>query len=468
MRLIPLLLITATLTLNAGLKHLKLNQALDILEESNLEVQVSRYEEQMKFYDIAKVKAKNYGTLDLEITALRSNDAGNVFGFKMQSRSASFADFGFADFMGAIGQGAMQSGGDFGKFSQGLSLSGSSILAIEPKDLNYPKARNHILTKISYKVPLYTGGVLRNYKKITQKMYQMSQLDTQKLLSLKKYELKKTYYDVSLVNSFIYNLNSIRRNIKKLEIVIKQMQKEGYAVETDYLEVDAKLAEVDAMIDEARLNRKLAYHFLSFLLNQKVDSIVAPKHTPKVPRVTKDIIAQRNLDVAKANLGLQITKDNIEVKKAKFKPTVGAFAEYGKASDELFKYNKKGFYTVGIQAKMNLYNGGADKADLERAKVNFLKVSTQVKLAKEGMWLKAKKLKSQIKSLSARVKSYQKQYKFAQKVYQTYKAKYKEGIVSITDLLIKQSQEIEKLMKLLQIKNQKNAKVLELQNLING
>ncbi len=469
MKLFILLIVVATLTLNAGIKRLTLNSALDILERSNLEVKASKYEESMKFYDIAAVKAKNFGTLELTITGLRSNDAGNVFGFKMQSRSASFADFGFADFMGAIGQGAQASGGDFGAFSQGLATQGSSILSIQPKDLNYPSARNHFITKFSYKVPLYTGGMLSNYKKITTKLYKMSQLDTQKVLSMKRYELKKSFYDVALVNNFISNLNSIKRNIKKLKSVIKEMQKEGYAVETDYLEVDAKLAEVEAMLDEAKLNKDLALHFISFLLNREVSSIVAPKRTPKVPRVTKEIVEAKSLDVAKARLGQSITKDAIEVEKAKFKPTVGAFAEYGYADKKLIpdSISKKDFYTVGVQAKMNLFNGGADKAALEKAKTNYLKVSTQVILAKKGMWLKASKLKSQIKTLTAQVRSYQKQYKFSKRVYDTYKEKYKEGLASITDLLIKQSKEIEMLMKLLEVKNKKNAKILELQNLIN-
>jgi len=81
MKIIYLLLVLATVQLSAGLKHLTLSKALNILESNNLEVKVSRYEETMKFYDIAKVRAKNFGTLDLTLTALRSNDAGNVFGF---------------------------------------------------------------------------------------------------------------------------------------------------------------------------------------------------------------------------------------------------------------------------------------------------------------------------------------------------------------------------------------------------
>jgi len=475
MRFIYLLLLVVTVQLSAGIKHLTLNRALAILEDSNLEVKVAKYEETMKYYDIAAVKAKNYGTLDLTFMALRSNDAGNVFGFKLQSREASFADFGFADFMGALGQGVQMSVGSDGKpnfanFTQGLAKNGGSILSIQPKDLNYPAPRNHFVTKMTYKLPIYTGGMLTNYKKITQKMYEMSKLDTAKVLSAKRYELKKAFYDVTLVNNFISNLYRIKKNIQKLKRVVKEMQKEGYALETDYYEVDARLAEVEAMLDEAKLNKELAYHFISFLLNTDVDSIKAPKSDPKEPLVTKEIIEERSLDIAKAKLGLKITKDAIEVEKAKFKPTVGAFAEYGFADDRVIpkKISKKDFWTIGVQAKWNLFNGGGDKASLEKAKVNHLKVATQVILAKKGMWLKASKLKSEIRSLRARTRSYYKQYKFAKKVFETYKAKYKEGLVGITELLIKQSEEVQKLMQYEKVKNEKNAKILALQDLING
>jgi len=470
MKLIYLLLIVATMQLSAGLKNLTLSNALALLERNNLEVKVARYEETMKFYDIAAVKAKNFGTLDLTVMAMRSNDAGNVFGFKMQSREASFADFGFDEFLAPMGQVlgllAQEKNAQAGQAIQQMS----SILNIQPKKLNYPNARNHYVTKMTYKLPLYTGGMLTNYKKITQKMYEMSKLDTAKVLSLKKYELKKAFYDVALVNNFIANLNRIKHNISKLKRVVKEMQKEGYALETDYLEVDARLAEVEAMLDEARLNRELAYHFISFLLDEDVVSIKAPKRDPRVPKITKAIVEARSLDIAKAKLGLKITKDAIEVEKAKFKPQVGAFAEYGYADNKLVPshISKKDFYTIGIQAKWNLFNGGGDMASLEKAKVNYLKVASQVKLAKKGIWLKVKKLKSEIRSLNARVRSYAKQYKFARRVYVTYRTKYKEGLVSITDLLIKQSKEVEMLMKLEQIKNKRNTKVLELQNVING
>ncbi len=56
---------------------------------------------------------------------------------------------------------------------------------------------------------------------------------------------------------------------------------------------------------------------------------------------------------------------------------------------------------------------------------------------------------------------------FAHRVYETYEEQYKEGIKSISDVLIKQSKELEVLLKLLTAKNDRNTKVFELENIIN-
>jgi outer membrane protein TolC len=149
-------------------------------------------------------------------------------------------------------------------------------------------------------------------------------------------------------------------------------------------------------------------------------------------------------------------------------PEVGAFAEYGSADDHIFNdFEDKDFYTVGIQAKWNLFNGGADKANLEKAKLNYLKVQEQVRLAKLGISLKAKKLKTEILSSNADINNFKKQLRLAKRVYENYNTRYKEGMVAISDVLIQQSKELEVILKLLTAKNKRNTKIFELDSLLN-
>jgi outer membrane protein TolC len=463
-----LLAISLSLPLFAGIEKLSLADAITMLKHENLELKVSKFEAKMKALEAKAVEGMNYGKADLTLMGMRSNDAGNVFGFKLQSREATFADFGFSDFMGAIGQGAAQSGGDFGLFSQGLAQNGGAILNIAPDDLNYPDARNHFQTKLSYMLPLYTGGKLTEYGRITRALHRMSLLDSKKVLNAKIFETKKAFYDISLVENYIYHLSRIIKNIQKLESVVKSMEKEGYTKETDLLEVEARKAEAESMYNQAKLNRELAYQFLSFLLNKDVSSISRVKDKAPMPSVNKALLEQNNLDIQKAKLGLEITKRAVELEKSHYLPEVGGFAEYGSADNTLWKdFTGKDAYTVGIQMKWNLFNGGSDEANLEKAKVNYLKTKSQVELARKGIALKAKKLRTEILSADADIRSFQKQFKFAKRVYENYQARYKEGMVSISDVLIKQSKELEVLLKLLTAKNKRNTKVFELDSLLN-
>jgi outer membrane protein TolC len=408
----------------------------------------------MKAYEAVAAKGNHYGKLDVTVAAMRSNDAGNVFGFKLQSREATFGDFGAQEFMDAT----MLNGG----------IPPDSAYTTPPQDLNYPEARNHYQTKISYMLPLYTGGKLSEYGRITDALHRMSQWDTQKLINEKIFQTKKAFYDISLVDNYILNLSKIIQNIEHLESIVKNMGEEGYAQEIDLLEVQARKAEAESMFNQAKLNRDLAYQFLSFLLNTEVSSIKKVNDMAPMPSVDTVEIESNNIDIQKALLGLQITEMAMKVEEANYLPTIGAFGEYGSADDEMWnEFRDKDSYTVGIQLKWNIFNGGIDAANLEKAKVNQLKVQDQVSLAKSGIALKVKKLETEILSKNADVKSYQKQLHFARKVYENYRSRYKEGIVSISDVLIKQSKELEVLLKLLTVKNERNTKIFELKSILN-
>ncbi len=440
----------------AGLNNLDINQAITMLENNNLELKISHFNEQMKAYEAVAAKGNHYGKLDVTVAAMRSNDAGNVFGFKLQSREATFGDFGFSDFVACQGT------------NPPSYCTDGTLLSQQPGDLNYPEARNHYQTKISYMLPLYTGGKLSEYGRITDALHRMSQWNTEKLINEKIFQTKKAFYDISLVDNYILNLSKIIKNIDHLESIVKNMGEEGYAQEIDLLEVQARKAEAESMFNQAKLNRDLAYQFLSFLLNTEVSSIIKVNDMALMPSVDTAEIENNNIDIQKALLGLQITEMAMKVEEANYLPTIGAFGEYGSADDEMWnEFRDKDSYTVGIQLKWNIFNGGIDAANLEKAKVNQLKVQDQVSLAKSGISLKVKKLETEILSKNADVKSYQKQLHFARKVYENYRSRYKEGIVSISDVLIKQSKELEVLLKLLTVKNERNTKIFELKSILN-
>ncbi len=428
------------------LHNLSLTQALILMKKDNLELKISKFNEKIKAYEAKVAKGHNYGKLNANFQALRSNDAGNIFGFKLKSREASFGDFGFSQF----------------------DSTNPNILSLQPNDLNYPDARNHYQTTITYMLPLYTGGKLEQYGKITKALEHMSQLDTSKLLNEKTFQTTKTFYDISLLKQYINNLTSIVSNIDTLENIVRNMKEEGFAKEIDELEVQTRKSEANSMLSQAQYNKELAYQYLSFLLNNNVVSIQTLTNKVPMPNINVNTFLENNLDIQKAKLGLKITNMAIMAQEANFHPTIGAFGEYGSADNQAFNnFQEKDFYTIGVQLEWNIFNGFIDKHNLDKAKVENMKVKEQVELAQKGIGLKIAKLQTEAKSKIAEITSLESQFTLAAKVYENYQERYKEGITSISDVLIKQSKELEVLLKLSTAKNDRNAKIFELRNILN-
>ncbi len=452
----------------AGVEHLTLDQALKLLHKNNSQIKIAKMDERIAHFQTKLAQSYNFGSLDLVFNALRSNDAGNVFGFKLQAREATFRDFGFSDFLGGVGQ-ALSMSNDFNTFKTIMSNPAmqNRLLSTAPHDLNFPKARNHFQTKVQYKLPLFTGLKLTMYSKISKQMERLKGLEAQKVMNEMEYQTKKTFYDITLVENYIQKLKILRNHMDKLEEIIKNFKKEGYAKDTDVLEVEAKKAEVLAMLNQAKLNRNLAYQYLGFLINEDVDSISHVKELAPMPKMPTQKMVAEAIDYKRAQLGKKITQMNVKLQRSGFFPMVGAFAEYGSADNKPFNdFWKKDAYTVGAQLKWNLFSGGADYAKVQEAKIKDMQMSEKLLLAKRGLALKINQLKTAIKSKEYDIKARTKQFELARKIYDMYQAKYKEGLVKISDVLIKHAEEIQALLQLLKAKTERNEKVFELESLL--
>lgn len=433
---------------------LSLPAALEILETNNLEIKTTALDVQSAQNDTSIAKGYNFGSLELSQSAMRSNDAGNAFGFKLSSRQASFNDFGFDEFLGQM---------------SGLPGNAQQLLATQPKKLNYPDYQNYYQTKLTYMVPLFVGGKLSAYSDIAQKMEQIKKLDAEQMKTEKRYELRKSYYDMALLQSSIDHMKTIHKNIATLERTTQMMVQEGYAKKVDLLEVEAKKANVERSLTEMEANQKLLYHYLSFLLNTPVTEIELPANDYPASSISENDVLTNNIDLKKASQGLEIRDRMVDVAYAPFLPQVGAFAEASSADDTfLGNFNDHKAYTVGAKLSWNLFNGGVDKNALEKARIEKLKTATQVELAKKGITLQYDKIRTEIESLNAQVNSLEKELKLADQIYQNYESRYHEHLASMSDVIIKQSQQIEKILNLQMVKNQRNERIFALEKLSNG
>lgn len=434
--------------LGAGLS---LPAALEILENNNLEIKSAALDIQSASSDTSIAKGYNFGSLDLTQNVMRSNEAGNVFGFKLSSREATFGDFGFAE------------------FDMTGATPKSQILATQPKDLNYPGYQNYYQSKLTYMLPIFTGGKLSAYGDIAEKMEEIKKLDSEQMKTEKRYELRKSYYDMALLQSSIDHMKTIHKNISTLERTTQMMVQEGYAKKVDLLEVEARKSNVERSLTEMEANKKLLYHYLSFLLNTPVTEIELPSNDYPTSAISEEDVLSNNTDLKKAAQGLEIRERMVDLAYAPFLPQIGAFAEASSADDTfLGDFNDHKAYTIGAKLSWNLFNGGVDTNSLEKARIEKIKTTTQVELAKKGIALQYDKIRTEIESLNSQVNSLEKELALADQIYKNYEGRYHEHLTSMSDVIIKQSQQIEKVLNLQMVKNQRNERIFALEKLSNG
>ncbi len=449
------LLFTALL-LNAsdttGLTSLTLDEAINILKSKNLEIKVASLDVNSATEDAKTATGNHYGKLDFIQDFARSNDAGNVFGFKLTSREASFADFGFDEFLGWMNAGMV---GD--------------VLATQPDKLNYPEDRNFFQSKLKYEVPLFTGFKITSYENIMNSMIKMKALEEDQVINEKIYQVRKSFYDMALLKNSTKNLQTIYDNIETLEDMTRNMLEVGYAKKVDLLEVQAKKGNVKRLLNQMKSNKELLYHYISFLLNEKVVNITTPSHYVAMPMFTDEDILENNLDIQRASTGLVVRKGMLDVSKSSYYPMLGAFAEIATADDTfLGDARDHGAYTVGARLTWNIFNGGIDNANYEKAKIQHLKTQTQVQLAKKGINLKIAKIRTEIASFDSDIKSLENELILADEIYKNYEGRYMEKLSSMSDVIIKQSEQIQKILELQMAHNKRNERIFALEKLANG
>lgn len=437
---------------------LSLDEALELLKSQNLELKAAEYDVESARESTSQASGRHWGSLDFIQNISRSDDAGNVFGFKLTGREANFGDFGADEFMS-----------NFNACQGGDPAACAAMYTEPPESLNYPGDRNFFQSKLQYTLPLYVGGKISAYVAAAEGMERLKRLDRTKLLNEKIYETRKAYYDMRLLDEALSNLKTILRNIGTLENMTQSMITEGYAKKTDLLEVQAKKSNVERSVNQMEANEALLYHYLSFLLNQPVASIALPDSDVAMPQLDATKIIEDNIDVRRAKAGLRIRESMEDVALADYLPTVGLQAEVQTAADSFEHYTAdKGSYTVGVQLKWNLFAGGADYAENEQARIESLKTKTQIELAKKGIALQIDKIHTEIKSLDYEIEALAKELALANEIYASYEERYREQLASMSDVVIKQSLQIEKILALLEVKNKRTERVFALEKLANG
>ena len=303
-------------------------EVLSLSLQNNKDLQQQKLNTQLSNLDIKTIDSINYGKLSITEELSRTNHSGYVFNSKLSSREASFRDFGFSE------------------------VGNMSNFDIQPKDLNYPDARNNYNTKLIYEVPLFTGFKLSNQKdilKLQEKANEIKYNLDKKELS---FEILKAYNSAVVAKDFTQALEKAKVAITQISKSADAFHKEGLITKIDVNEAKVYELNINSQLIESSNNFELALAYLRFLSSDDSISDVQTLENITFEIPEENLLynqALENRDEVKIqNIQVSSTKKNIEIANSAYYPSVYSHLEYGFNDNKLTLDDEKDYYMALI------------------------------------------------------------------------------------------------------------------------
>ncbi|MFA6740413.1 MAG: TolC family protein [Arcobacteraceae bacterium] len=389
-------------------------EVLSLSLQNNKDLQQQKLNTQLSNLDIKTIDSINYGKLSITEELSRTNHSGYVFNSKLSSREASFRDFGFSE------------------------VGNMSNFDIQPKDLNYPDARNNYNTKLIYEVPLFTGFKLSNQKdilKLQEKANEIKYNLDKKELS---FEVLKAYNNAVVAKDFRQALQKAKVAINQISKSADAFHKEGLITKIDVNEAKVYELNINSQLIEASNNFELALAYLRFLSSD--DSI---NDVQTLENITFDIPEENLLynqalenrdEVKMQNIQVSATKKNIEIANSAYYPSIYSHLEYGFNDDKLTLDDKKDYYMALIGINLTLFDNTRD-IEKQKSKIEYAKASLNNEKLKDAIKLELQKtilnLQTKEKILIEKIEA----KNLAADVLEQSKLLYQNHLISMTTLL---------------------------------
>ena len=416
----PLLLFSTTINFQESLvKTLENNKGL---KAKKLEVEKSKL-------DLKEAESYNYGNLVFNENISRTNNAGYVFGMKLASREASFADFGFDEFLAHWGAGS----------------PANVLLATQPDKLNNPDTRTNFETKLTYKAPIFTGYKLENAKKMAklQILAKTAKYNyDEKTLGL---EVLKAYNGAVASKEFIKATTKAKEATSSFVNFAHELFKEGLVTNIDVKQAKVYDMGVDTKMIEAENRYALAISYLKFLTSD--DTITDVDGFQNINIDTKSLDTLKNKahknreDFKWMKYNKDTMKTKIEFDSAYKYPMIGAQVEYGFNDNTLnpIDATDHDYYMAAVGLSYTIFDGSVSSIKQQKAKIEHRKTLHYFEYMKDGISLEVEKnmltLQSKEKILTQKLKA----LNLADEVLEQSQEMYKNHLINMSNLLMQQA-----------------------------
>ena len=306
--------------------------------------------------------------------------------------------------------------------------------------------RNVYAGAITLTQPLYMGGKIRAYNKITKYAEELAQQQHQGGMQEVIMSTDQAYWQViSLVNKKKLAEGYLKL-LQQLDSDVEKMIAEGVATKADGLSVRVKVNEAEMTLTKVEDGLSLARMLLCQLCGIDLSSPItlADENMEDIPLLTPE--THFDMSTAYANrpeirsleLATQIYKQKINVTRAEHLPSIALMGNYMVTNPSVFNSfeNKfKGMWNVGVMVQIPIWHWGEGIYKTKTAKAEARIAQYQLQDAREKIELQVNQSAFKVKEASKKLVMATKNMEKADENLRYATLGFKEGVIATSNVL---------------------------------
>lgn len=328
-----------------------------------------------------------------------------------------------------------------GAIEPALNQAGSSLV-----DAFRTDTRNVYAGAITLTQPLYMGGKIRAYNKITKYAEELARQQHNTGMQEVILDTDQAYWQViSLVNKKKLAEGYLKL-LEKLDSDVEKMIAEGVATKADGLSVRVKVNEAEMTLTKVEDGLSLARMLLCQLcgIDLSTPIVLEDEQIDDIPLMENT--SQANVETALANrpelhsleLATKIYKQKVNVTRAEFLPSVALMGNYMATNPSVFNSfeNKfKGMWNVGVMVQIPIWHWGEGIYKVKAAKAEARIAQYQLDDVKEKIELQVNQSAFKVREAAKKLTMAKKNLEKADENLRYATLGFEEGVIAPSNVL---------------------------------
>lgn len=233
-------------------------------------------------------------------------------------------------------------------------------------------------------------------------------------------------------------------NLGKLLAETQAIYKEGFAEQLDVDRLELSLSNLRTEVDNIDRQKDIIYNVLKFQMGYPinepiiaVDNIEALFEPASNEELTAAVDYSQRPEVQVVEMGIQLNELNVELNKAGYLPSLGAFLTYQQSAQGNNLFDNPIWVPsaiVGLQLNVPIFDGFSKRSKINRAKLDLEEAQQQKEQLERSISLEVANARTNYINALERAQSQNKNVSLAERIYDTTQIKYREGVGSSVEV----------------------------------